>query len=993
MFDNQSPLPSSASAFDSPLPSSASAFDSPPAVPDVGGFDSLSAAEAAKRWKVVEELFHASAAVPESHRGPYLALACAGDALLQRDVESLLAFDQEGNAARLNNGRGFGSRLAQLVDRTKQELNGPEESVTGTRVGPYIILRELGQGGMGTVYLAERADGQFQQRVALKVVNGLCSKTGRERFLVERQLLANLVHPNVARLLDGGETEQGQPYFAMEYLEGESITAYFARRGSSTAERLEVFEQVCAAVHYAHQKLAIHRDLKPDNILITTVESVAVAKVLDFGIAKLIDAAAPEDPAHLTAEPRVMTPCYASPEQYRGRPVSTSTDVYSLGAVLYEVLSGHRPYDLQGMSPAEMERDICEEDPLPPSRAVFREGGRRNEPPMTLFRELRGDLDKITAMAMAKEPEQRYGSAQALADDLRRYRLGFPVRAHAGGFFYRLKKQWTRNRLAFSAAAVLLLSWLVGTVMVLRESHLTAQREAQVRNLAAALLLDVPEQSSGLTTEERTAVVKQALESLSQLARDRRNDPALELQRATAYERVGDLQGHPMARSLGDSVGAEKSYQASLEILDRLAKAHPRDIAVMHQQIRVRYRLGVLYRDARGSTAAADCLRKGAEIADVALAAAPRDDALHSDAGLLFEALGRVYTVIASFEESAQMLDRAFAIYRDLLARDPTNWNYRDGLANCYGGRMTLNKNTGKLQESLQDARENLRLRQGMAQDSPRNPESRRNLMLAYARIGDILGYPPLVNLGDPRGAAVYMRQMLALAESLAGDDPTDRNALFDLGMSRQRLALTLIAAGERQEAEPQLRAGWEVAQRLLQADPTHKRYLMIGATFQEYLGEAAGLAGHPSEAHQSFDVAETLCEKVHDAESLVTSQEIELLRLQMEARQMDLAEFARTESRLAGMAQHWEEVTPRNPGRAYDTYAQMGQLNEKIGNKEHARQWYEKSLEGWRKLQEQKSVPPHYAQEPERVAHLLQALTSPSAKLRPPRLPETKAR
>jgi serine/threonine protein kinase len=976
MSRNQPPL----------APSSADAFDSPPALL-TGIFDAApdSTSTDATRWKLVEELFHAAAAVPVSHRGAYLSLACAGDSELQSDVESLLAFDQ---------GEESGGEalppLAALINRTTHEMTEETEKIVGTRIGPYVVLREIGHGGMGTVYLAERADGQFQQKVALKVVSGFCTKTGRERFLAERQLLANLDHPNVARLLDGGETEQGQPYFAMEYLEGESIAEYFARRRTNTAERVEIFEQVCAAVHYAHQKLAIHRDLKPDNILITSVASgggerasLPVAKVLDFGIAKLIDAASPqESSACLTLGPQAMTPPYASPEQFRGRPVSTSTDVYSLGAVLYEILSGHRPYNLQGKTPAEMERAICEEDPLSPSRAALKEGGQRSEPAVALWRELRGDLDKITAMAMAKEPEQRYGSAQALAEDLRRYRMGFPVLAHGGGFFYRLKKQWKRNRLVFSATAILLLSWFVGTAMVLRESRRTRQREEQVRNLAAALLLDTREQTSspGLNTGERAAVVKQALENLSQLARDHRNDPALDLQRAIAYQRVGDLQGHPMESSLGDSVGAENSYRASLEILDRLAAANPRDLAVMYRQIVGRRLLGELLRDARGLDAGIECMRKGAEVADRALPAAPNDDTLRSDAALLFRSLSRALTQSGSFAEASTLLDRAFAIYNDLQAHDPKNLENLSRLAECYGGRMYLFQSTGKLQDSFQDGLENLRLRQSLMQQDPRNGDSRRNLMIAYERLGDVLGDPLLPNLGDHHGGAAYLRQARALAETIAADDPTDINAFFDLAMTRKRLALTLIAADERAEAQPELEAGLQQAERLLKIDPTHRRNLLLAQTFHERFAEAAGLAGDTEQANRGFDTAQAMVGKIlerspTDGEGGIASMEIEILRLEMDARGMNLAAFAHTEAHLAALAERFETVLPKTPSRAFLAYADLGRLNEKIGNIDQARRWYEKSLEGWHRLQAENNLPATRAQEPERMARLLQAL------------------
>ena len=706
-----------------------------------------------------------------------------------------------------------------------------------------------------------------------------------------------------------------------------------------------------------------------------------VAKVLDFGIAKLIDAAGPqESSASLTLGSQAMTPHYASPEQYRGRSVSTSSDVYSLGAVLYEILSGHHPYNLQGKTPAEMERAICEEDPLAPSRAALKEGGRRGEPAVELWRELRGDLDKITAMAMAKEPEQRYGSAQALAEDLRRYRMGFPVLAHGGGFFYRLKKQWKRNRLAFSAAAILLLSWLVGTGMVLRESRRTRQREEQVRSLAAALLLDTREQSSGLNTVERAAVVKQALENLSQLARDHRNDPALDLQRAIAYQRVGDLQGHPFESSLGDSVGAEKSYVASLAILDRLAEANPRDLAVMHQQILARRLLGELIRDARGLDEGIGCMRKGAEVAERALPAAPNDDILRSDAALLFRSLARALTQSGAYAEASSFLDRAFAIFHDLRAHDPNNLETLSRLAECYAGRMYLSQSTGKLQDSLQDGQENLRLRQSLMQADPRNPESRRNLMIAYVRVGDVMGDPMLPNLGDARGAAVYLRQARALAQSIAADDPTDMQGLYDVAMARKRLALTLLAAGEHEEAQPELQAGLEEAERLLKTDPMSRRNLLIAATFHERLAEASALAGDIEPANRGFDTAQALVGKVlergpTDGEGGIASLEIEVVRLEMDARGMRLAEFAHTEARLAALAQRFETVLPQTPSRAFLAYADLGRLNEKIGNIDQARRWYEKSLAGWRRLQQENKLPAIRAQEPERIERLLQAL------------------
>jgi len=908
----------------------------------------------------VEELFHAAREIAPPGRDAFLAQACGDNLDLLREVESLLAFDDS-------------SFLQSVVGDVTREVLRLTSLAPGARVGPYVILSEIGRGGMGTVYLAARADGQFEQKVALKVIGGAPSPEGLQRFLTERQVLANLQHPNIARLLEGGMIEggtieggttegrtmggnaaDGQPYFAMEYLEGESLTAYFARRQSSLAERLEIFEQVCAAIHYAHQKLVIHRDLKPSNILIT---ADGTAKILDFGIARLTGATA-------VGEPRVFTPCYASPEQFLGPTVSTASDIYSLGAVLYEVLTSRRPYDFKGVSLAEMERVICKEDPPAP--------------------DVDAALDSIVRMAMAKEPERRYGSAQALAEDLRRYRNGFPVLAHGGGIMYRAGRGFSRHRLASAVGAVLLISWLAGTVVVLHQARVSEQRSRQVRDLADTLLFDFNGSSLGAspspaTTEGRAAMVKRALDNLGELARGSQNDPSLDLQIAIAYERVGEAQGDPLNRSLGDSAGAERSYKASLGILERLK---PATLAVTRERMRVLLRLGVLRRDAGSMTEAKAAFLKGVELADVALRQAPKDAGLRNDAGLLFEALTRAYNDTGFYKEAGESLNRAFALFRQLLREDPTNRDYRDGIANTYGARMALSAQLGKTQEALADAREILRLREGIVRDAPGNFIARRNLMLAYARVGDILGYPPLANLGDYHGAASYFRQTLETAEKLAADDPTDRNGLSDMNMARMRLAITLIAAGERDEASPHLRTGLAETEQLLKADPGHKRYLTNASTFHHFLADEATRAGNFKDAERHLDSAEALLKKVFardakDALGAVIGLDIYVSRLQLEAARKNRPGFQRVEQDLLLWVQRFADGGPRLRGWALLAFTQAGEMRAQMGDVELARAWYERSLNGWQQLQEKKLLPSKFSGEPERVGELLKASTA----------------
>ena len=320
----------------------------------------------AARWHTVRHLFDQAVTLDLDEASAWLARACAGDERLRAEVDALLAAH-----------RAAGDFIeTPAVDDALKVVHDTQRNLTpGDRVGPYTVIREIGRGGMGVVYLAAREDAQFRQRVALKLIKrGLDTDEILHRFLSERQILASLNHPHIARLFDGGTTEEGRPYFVMEYVDGLPLVRYCDDRRLSTRERLRLLRTICAAVQHAHQKLVIHRDLKPSNILVSGDGAV---KLLDFGVAKLLDPEQPGAPT-LTREPRVMTPQYASPEQVRGELVTTSTDVYSLGVILFELLTGARPYRLRDTTPEELSRVICDSDPLKPSEAVSRRSSGQN---------------------------------------------------------------------------------------------------------------------------------------------------------------------------------------------------------------------------------------------------------------------------------------------------------------------------------------------------------------------------------------------------------------------------------------------------------------------------------------------------------------------------------------------------------------------------------------------------------------------------------------
>jgi serine/threonine-protein kinase len=446
--------------------------------------------EPTERWRRVEEIFYRALDRPPEEREEILDAECSGDAGLREEVASLLAEQA-----------GAGRDLESLIERAAAELVMPE---AGRRIGPYRLLREIGHGGMGVVYLAERADGAYRQEVAVKLVQGhVTGEEAHRRFLGERQILARLEHPAIARLLDGGTTEEGTPYLVMEYVDGEPIDRWCRRRGLGVEERLRLFLEVCDAVASAHRQLVVHRDLKPSNLL---VDGDGRPRLLDFGVAKLLD----DDGGRTRTSDRALTPGYASPEQVLGEPITTATDVYGLGVVLYELLTGRRAFPgRRSASAARLAEMVRTETPPRPSVTAAREASRRAaaetapaEPTAAagdraaepagelaadhrLARSLQGELDAIVMTALRPEPERRYPSVAALADDLRSHLGGLPVSAHSERWGYLAGKWMRRHRGAVAAAALLVVSLalgIVGTSVGLArslEAEARARREAE----------------------------------------------------------------------------------------------------------------------------------------------------------------------------------------------------------------------------------------------------------------------------------------------------------------------------------------------------------------------------------------------------------------------------------------------------------------------------------------------------------------------------------
>ncbi|PYJ07787.1 MAG: hypothetical protein DMF06_14730 [Verrucomicrobia bacterium] len=521
----------------------------------------------AERYSRLQELFDAVVDLPPDIRAAVLERQCEGDASLRQEIEALLAADAPCAS--------FDGQPALMIppDLFSDEGDG---QLSGQRFGAYQIIREIGRGGLGAVYLAARADDEYRKEVALKLIRrGLDTEDILRRFRTERQILAQLDHPNIARLLDGGTTDDGLPYFVLEYVEGEPLVAYCDSHQLEIRQRLEVFRKVCAAVTYAHQNLVIHRDLKPSNILVT---AEGEPKLLDFGIAKLLNA---EDEmfTQTALGLRVMTPEYASPEQIKGERITTASDVYSLGVLLYELLSGQKPYRLKTRTREEIARAVTEQEPQRPSTALHSESRFISHN----SRSLQGDLDNIVLMALRKEPERRYASVERFSEDIQRHLQGLPVRARNSTFSYRAQKFVQRNKIAVVAALILFLTILSGVVVTVFQAERVVTERNRARKEAAkaarintflqgVLAFSDPSWLGSNPNRDREATVSEALETASSRAEAELADQP-EVAAAVQFT-VGWTY-----KALGKLDKAEPNLRSALDIRRRVLGAEDPDTA------------------------------------------------------------------------------------------------------------------------------------------------------------------------------------------------------------------------------------------------------------------------------------------------------------------------------------------------------------------------------------------------------------------------------
>ena len=773
-------------------------------------------------WQEIKRIFDAAVELAPPAQRSFLDSACP-DAVTRREVERMLAADYD-----------------TVLDHSPLATHAFAEGahLEGRRIGRYRITGEIGRGGMGAVFAAVRDDGQFEQKVAVKVIlSGLNTDTIARRFRNERQILASLEHPNIARLLDGGMSDDGLPFYVMEFIEGEPLDVYCRARDLSLHARLDLFRQVCAAVSYAHRRLIVHRDIKPSNILVTAAGEV---KLLDFGIAKVVSQTNDGERGTAT-QLGLMTPAYASPEQFRGEQVTTATDIYSLGVVLYRLLTGQLPYNLNGLRLDQMFRLVCETEPPRPSQAISQAivdsdtanseaktqriegtGGFQAEAPTAIHNPqlLKGDLDNIVLKALKKEPDRRYESVEQFSEDIRRYLAELPVSARPDTFSYRASKFLKRNRVAVVAASLVffaLIAGIVGTTYqaraARRERERAEKRFEQVRKLANNVVFKYHDAIADLpgATATREMLVKDALEYLDNLSQDAQDNPALAQELALTYLKIGNVQGETYRANLGDSAGALVSYGKSVEILESLVRKDDKN-----QTLLINLRL-----------------------------------AAQQKAYLLVR--------LQQWKEAEEMGQKVLDISRRLVSLDPGNLDHRNTLARSYQVKGDTMEFAGGDEEVIKWYRLSAEEAQAALEKNPSGETIRRVMAANIQRLGTRLEYhaETLREVGRPAAeltplyveAESLHRRSFDLSEGLQREFPQTEIYRRFVAATSINLGTAMARTGKGEEGIPYILRALEILRAISEQDPKNNEAKRDVAELWQYMAFARDAMGQSEEA------------------------------------------------------------------------------------------------------------------------------------------------
>lgn len=851
-----------------------------------------------ERWKQIREILEPAAELPIAGRAAFLDQKCGSDPDLLAEVEGLLLAEDESG----------------LFEQSPIPLTEPGEktrTIIGETIGKYQIVGELGSGGMGSVFLARRVDGAFEQTVALKLIKrGMDSDAIVKRFSNERQILASLDHPNIAHLIDGGTTADGQPYFVMEYVSGEPIVDYALSQGLGLSERLDLFRQVCAAVSYAHQNLVIHRDLKPSNILVNTS---GVPKLLDFGIAKVLRSAGSGETA---TRHFVFTPEYASPEQIRGENLTTATDIYSLGVILYELLTGGRPFSYDGKSFGQIIMTATEAEPVKPSDKklgpLLADHEKPCEPAFAASR-LRGDLDNIVLKALRQEPERRYSSVDQFSEDIRRHLRGLPVQARQNTWGYRTRSFVRRNPLlagSTAAAILILLAGIIATTFMAQRAEVERERAErrfnEVRAIANSLIFEVNEKIEESPIKARELLVSRAIEYLDKLASEADNDTSLQAELAASYEKIGDVQAFHFGSGTGDTAGALENHKKALRIREALVSLYPEDIRYKRDVAASYLKIADLSVTSGKTSEALEKYDLAVDVIRSAHQAAPSDQKVRLELARAYGKLGQGILRSGSISKALENYEKASALMQEAVAVEPREPRVRHGLAvyRSYSGYAKLEM--GRLEDALSDFMDALRIDSEIREAEPANVEFSRNYAGSEQWVGVALRHLRRydesrshlknglevqleltrrdgANVGDTNSLAdsylelgwtesdardldaaiTYLKKSISLYELVASRDPNNLSARRQIAFAKRHLGDAFLRAGNRDEAASYFAAALAENERLIQTDEQNTEFQYDRAICLSRLGELA--SGDPGRLAAAEKILNTLIERSPD--------------------------------------------------------------------------------------------------------------------------------
>ncbi|WP_374568106.1 protein kinase [Ideonella sp.] len=817
-------------------------------------------------WQRLKGLLADGLSLAVEERPGFIDRVCEGDDGLRRELESLLA------ASDLSDTPLDSHPSEQLMDDLGQQ---PAPAWVGRRLGAYRLVALIARGGMGEVYRGERADGQYEQQVAVKLVReSLDGEFLRQRFDAERRILAALDHPNLAKMLDAGVADDGTPYFVMEFVDGQPIDVYCGSRELGIEGRLRLFRTVCQVVDYAHRQGVVHRDLKPSNILVT---AQGVVKLVDFGIAKRIGPTH-DDTVTATAQ-RALTPEYASPEQVRGEAATPASDIYALGVVLYRLLTRVSPYGDTTGSSYELARAICDTEPVPPSRALDAAGQTLPRP---LRRQLQGDLDAVVMMALRKQADRRYPSAEALGDDIFRHLDGLPVQARRGALSYRVGRLLLRHKAVAGAVLFANIALIAGTgvasyqAVQARQQRERAEHHAQsVRRLANSFMFEVHDAIVKLAgaTPARQLLVQTALKYLEELSAESSGDPALRVELATAYRKIGDIQGQAFTSNLGDPDGALKSYARGVALLEGMT-----DEPALRQLVSLYKSQASLLAMRVESAAALAAATNAVAIAQKLSAAHPDDEAdlmlLATTLGQRAQAMQGADTMDGFMVES----EKAAELLRRVLARNPNQRQAQLYLSSHYsqlGDRYLERDTTQETAKLAHDA-----FSQGVALLESALAAKPEDALLAarVAAMSDDVGRA-LIRLNQPAEARAQHLKALAIWDRLSEADPTNVRYRFERAHCLGQLGAALLATGDAAQARDRL----QTAVTVFDSQPAGAKQdaypLYTHGANLYHLGQALEALGAKPEARrryeQSFEVLGDVEKRFGTGAGNISTQEV----------------------------------------------------------------------------------------------------------------------